>query len=326
MPVGEGDHIEIADVEFCVGTRNSDAPADSMDALKKTAQVVETLEHDWVLSQFHELLATEAIIPHYQRIVDFETEQSVGWEALARTALTGLESPLRMFETARLVHRETELSLICRDVAVRRAEWLPAHKALFLNTHPTESLVVDVLPSICRLKKVRPDVTLVVEIHEGAIQNLDQMREVVDRLHDVGAKVAYDDFGAGQSRLLELMNVPPDFLKFDRGLIQDLHNATPHQTRIMRMLVEMAHDVGITTIARRNRTRRRSSDLSGVGNGSGSRILLRTPGLRCELSQAGTTAGGFVALPSSAAEVAAQPSELLVLFVTDTSPCRMGRN
>ena len=37
--------------------------------------------------------------------------------------------------------------------------------------------------------------------------------------------LAYDDFGAGQARLVELVDVPPDYLKFDMKLVQNLQSA-----------------------------------------------------------------------------------------------------
>ena len=43
-------------------------------------------------------------------------------------------------------------------------------------------------------------------------------------LRKLNIRFAYDDFGAGQARLLELAEVPPDILKFDMGLIQGLHS------------------------------------------------------------------------------------------------------
>lgn len=68
-------------------------------------------------------------------------------------------------------------------------------------------------------------------------------------LGEIGVKIAYDDFGAGQSRFLELVKAPPHYLKFDRCLIQDIHEANPQQLKMIRSLVESARDAGITTLA-----------------------------------------------------------------------------
>ena len=62
-------------------------------------------------------------------------------------------------------------------------------------------------------------------------------------------QLAYDDFGAGQARLLELTEVPPDVLKFDRGLIQNIDSASRPRLEIIRGLVGVAKSMEITTLA-----------------------------------------------------------------------------
>ena len=51
------------------------------------------------------------------------------------------------------------------------------------------------------------------------------MRHLRRSLKDLAIGMAYDDFGAGQARLIELTEVPPDVLKFDIALTKDVHRA-----------------------------------------------------------------------------------------------------
>ena len=250
-PISDGDHIEIANVEFRVEFRSNDPWGSrcDIDVLKKTAQAVDILESSWILSQFNELMQKRSIVPHYQPILSLETSETVGFEALARTSLVGLENPAEMFRTAEMVNQEVELSLICRRKAAEHAHWMPQNSRLFINTHSHESLEIDVLPSLEMLRSDFPGRELVVEIHEGAIANPRATLEFCKNVRDLGCKVAYDDFGAGQSRLLELVKAPPDYLKFDACLIRDVHQSNPYQWRMLKMLVDMCHDVPIVTIA-----------------------------------------------------------------------------
>lgn len=247
-PVCSGDHIQIADIEFRIDNAGSGGHAPVSDQ-KKTAQVIDSLEHDWTLSQFNELLSTRAVIPFYQKIVHLPSETISGFEALARSTLLGLENPARMFQAAALVNKDVDLSIVCRQRAVEDADWMPAGVGLFLNTHPNESLEVDVLPSINLLRKQNPHLAIVVEVHEKSIEDAGQMQEFCQEVRRLGAKVAYDDFGAGQSRLLELIKAPPDLLKFDASLIRDIHVASNHQRRMLQFLVQMALDVPTIPLA-----------------------------------------------------------------------------
>jgi EAL domain-containing protein (putative c-di-GMP-specific phosphodiesterase class I) len=68
------------------------------------------------------------------------------------------------------------------------------------------------------------------------------MLRIIAELKEIDVDVAYDDFGAGQSRLLELVKAPPTYLKFDRCLSQGLHEAPVHQQRLIRTLTDIARD------------------------------------------------------------------------------------
>jgi len=250
-PIAMGDHIEIANVEFRVEFRSA-ASRDSrreLEALKKTTQAVDVLESNWVLSQFDLLMAGELVTPAYQPILSLFGRNTIGYEALARTSLVGLENPAEMFRTAEMVKKEVDLSIICRRKALQHCGFIQRGHSLFVNTHSSEQFQTDMLHSLQEIRAEYPDVSVVVEIHEGAIHDPYITAEFCRNVRNLGFKVAYDDFGAGQSRLLELVKSPPDYLKFDACLIRDVHQCNPYQRRMLKMLVDMCHDVPVITIA-----------------------------------------------------------------------------
>ena len=248
--VESGDHIQIADVEFRVEYRDDQSHDDSnLREQAKTHPSVNAFHSEWVMSQLEDLIRKKSINPHYQPILDLNTKKTVGFESLARSDVSGLESPLRMFETAEIVNREVQLSIICREIAIRKFPKFDPCPAIFVNTHPHESLEVDVIPTIGLLREARPDVPIVVEFHEKTIQSSHIMLENKAMLADLGVKIAYDDFGAGQSRLLELVQAPPDYLKFDRSLISGLHEANAYHHRMLELLIKTAGEFGIVTLA-----------------------------------------------------------------------------
>ena len=55
------------------------------------------------------------------------------------------------------------------------------------------------------------------------------MGEVHAGLTGLKIGMAYDDFGAGQSRLNELAQCPPDYLKFDMSLVRNIDAASPQR-------------------------------------------------------------------------------------------------
>jgi EAL domain-containing protein (putative c-di-GMP-specific phosphodiesterase class I) len=68
-------------------------------------------------------------------------------------------------------------------------------------------------------------------------------------LRELNIGLAYDDFGAGQTRLSELIEAPPDYLKFDISLIRNLDSASPERRRTLESLVNVALDLGVNPLA-----------------------------------------------------------------------------
>ena len=61
--------------------------------------------------------------------------------------------------------------------------------------------------------------------------------------------LAYDDFGAGQARLLELAEAPPHYLKFDRRFVSGLDHAPLPKRRLLQSLVALARELHVRTVA-----------------------------------------------------------------------------
>jgi EAL domain-containing protein (putative c-di-GMP-specific phosphodiesterase class I) len=68
-------------------------------------------------------------------------------------------------------------------------------------------------------------------------------------LSAMSIQLAFDDFGAGQARLIEMAEVAPEYIKFDIALIRDIDKASPAKLQMIRSLVEMTRQLGITTLA-----------------------------------------------------------------------------
>ena len=66
-------------------------------------------------------------------------------------------------------------------------------------------------------------------------------------IHDM--PLAYDDFGAGQARLLELVDASPDYLKFDIALIRNIDKASATKLQLLQALHDLADDLEIITLA-----------------------------------------------------------------------------
>jgi EAL domain-containing protein (putative c-di-GMP-specific phosphodiesterase class I) len=202
------------------------------------------------LIQFDQLMTQRAVSPHYQPIVALEDGRVLGYEVLARSRFFGLKDPRSMFAAAKVLNLEGELSRILREEGVRHGQVLPEDHVLFVNTHPAEIDDLDLLHfSLGELRELEPRRPLVLEIHEAAVAHAGEMNRLRSALTELRIGLAYDDFGAGQARLIELVEVPPDYLKFDMKLVQNLESASLERQRMLASLVQMVRELGITPLA-----------------------------------------------------------------------------
>jgi EAL domain-containing protein (putative c-di-GMP-specific phosphodiesterase class I) len=239
--LNEGDFVQFGDVEFRT----------SREAQQNTERTLEKSDigTTGVLSQFDRLINQRCIVPFFQPVVELGGGTTIGFEVLARSTVKGMEQPHEMFSTAAKLHLEEKLSALCRTVGVLASRELPGKPRIFVNTHPTESLMTGVLASLRELRKLVPDQPLTLELHEATITDFRTMKELRAQLDDLDVTLAYDDFGAGQSRLIDLVKVPPDYLKFDIHMIRDLHKAEPAQRQLVATLVSMVRDFKIAPLA-----------------------------------------------------------------------------
>ena len=199
--------------------------------------------------QFDKLLTVPAVIPHFQPIVRLGNNERLGYEVLARSRLAGLESAQSMFQVATQRNREAELSNVLRFEGLQLARVLPPEMQLYLNTHPAELAWPGLLGSLRALRGQHPAARIVLEIHESAATAPDRLVELRGCLQELDIQLAYDDFGAGRSRLMELAEVPPDVLKFDMHLIRGLDQASPERRNVVKTLVELVRGLQVVPLA-----------------------------------------------------------------------------
>ena len=73
---------------------------------------------------------------------------------------------------------------------------------------------------------------------------LTQLRDFASRLAQLGIRFAYDNFGSGQSRLLELADVPAHFVKLGMSLLRGLLKASEPKKKVVRDLAHMLLTAG----------------------------------------------------------------------------------
>lgn len=249
--LAEGDWIELGDVNLRVGVRKDTDSIALLDTdngfAEKTQYLVEGAQE--TSRGLIELLEGRRLGACFQPIHNLNDRDIHGYEFLARSDVAGVKNPAKMFAAAETAGRALELSMLCRTRAIEHSVCLPARLPLFLNTHPSEPLLEEVLPQMKILRDAVPARPLVLEVHEGAIMEPGLVRELRDALHGIDVRLAFDDFGAGQTRFRELICAPSDYIKFDSSLIHDLQEVSTEQFGFFKAIIEGVKGEGALTVA-----------------------------------------------------------------------------
>lgn len=246
-----GDVLHLADHEFRLMTDSGAGEAAASGLGEETIVGMAALPRDFPLHMpaFFELLENRQVTGYGQPIVTAAGELHA-LEMLGRSDNPDLdEGPGQLFALAAALDAEVRLSRMLRRRAFEQASEAGLSLPLFFNNHPVECEdMAALLDELQRLRNQYPELNLVFEVHETAVTDLGAMAEVKQELARMDIALAYDDFGAGQARLLELVEVPPDYLKFDMGLIRDMAGSDSPRYRLLAELNRMIAGMGIQTL------------------------------------------------------------------------------
>jgi EAL domain-containing protein (putative c-di-GMP-specific phosphodiesterase class I) len=204
----------------------------------------------------------------FQPIISSSRRRVVGYEALLRTDQSAFPGPLELFAAAERVDRTSAVDeRVFRRVADVAAD-APADAMLFVNIHPAAlagpSLFADDNPLVPFARRT------VLEITErSSLEDVPDIDAKIAALRETGFRIAIDDLGSGYSGLTSLVQLRPDFVKFDRVLVDGVHDSPP-RAKLLHSMEGLCREFGIRTIA------------EGVERGEDERALVE---LGCDLLQ-----------------------------------------
>ncbi len=223
--------------------------------------------------EFARALAEGEIGFHLQAQYDAE-DRVTGAEALMRWhhARHGWVPPsefIPMAERTGLIVPAGEhlLREACRLLERWRAEPALAKLTLSVNLSPAQ-LFQDGAP--VRLLDCVPEMRglggrLKLELTESVfVQDLGQVRTLLNELRAAGIRIALDDFGTGFSSLAYLRKLPLDQLKVDQSFVRDLPG-DPDAFRIAQTIVQLGRDLNLEVMAEGIETEAQRSTLLRMG-------------------------------------------------------------
>ena len=174
-------------------------------------------------------------------------------EALTRgPKQTNIERSDILFEYVRRKRGEAQVDLLAIASALRQIRGLPGKPCLSMNVHAVTLESEQRLPlwlAEMATEYAVPLHSLIIEIVEHAppwsgphfLSNLDRLREL-------GVRIALDDVGLGQSNFRMIVDCRPDLLKIDRHFVDGCH-ADPMRRAVLESIADLACRLGARAVA-----------------------------------------------------------------------------
>lgn len=209
---------------------------------------------------------------YYQPIIDISKEElpCTGAEALIRwnNADLGFIPPSEFIPLAEYLGLINPIgNFVLKEACSCCKNWndhgYPDYK-VNVNLSVVQLLQPDIVESIESVMKetgIKPK-NLTLEVTESlAINDMERMQEILDRIKKLGVRIALDDFGTGYSSLNHIREIPFDVIKVDQSFIRDLER-DEYAKSFIRMVGELAEAIGVNVCIEGVETKRQYEILS----------------------------------------------------------------
>ena len=227
----------------------------------------------YVIDNFENAFENRYFKVYYQKEVRALTGKVCGYEALARwqDPVMGIISPLIFIEILEGVHLIHKLDLciiemVCKDLRDDIDSGY-AVEPVSVNLSRLDFELCDTMAEIdkCREKYDIPVELLHIEVTESALTTgADFLDQQIKKFRQAGYEIWMDDFGSGYSSLNNLKTFDIDVLKIDMDFLRTFDTNKKTQV-ILAMIVNMAKELGIHTLAEGVETKEQYEFLRRIG-------------------------------------------------------------
>ncbi|MGI4764781.1 MAG: putative bifunctional diguanylate cyclase/phosphodiesterase [Janthinobacterium lividum] len=204
-------------------------------------------------SELRQAVADEAVMPHFQPLIDLGTGRLVGVEMLARWPhpARGMIAPAEFIPLAEDSGLIGPMTVSLLRQGCRAAGGWPAHVTLACNLSPMQLRDPNLPTTIANVLAETgfPAARLELEVTESAlVGDLVLARRLLEEIRALGVRLALDDFGTGYSSLRHLQLLPFDKLKIDQSFVGAMV-ADRESAKIVSAVVGLGHSLGLSTVA-----------------------------------------------------------------------------
>lgn len=224
-------------------------------------------------AELNKSVSNEEFEVFYQPVVDTLDQSIKGFEALVRwnhpeRGIIGPSDFVKLAEETGLIVPIGEFVL--REACMQWKLWNDmGYEALTLSVNISarqlsDAKFVTMVENIIEESGIDPTY-LQLEVTENiALDNIEFVIDVMERLIELGVTFAYDDFGIGTASINYLRDLPVKVLKIDQSYIEVMLYSEENK-KIVNAVVKFAHTLGVTVVGEGVETIEQLNYLKEVG-------------------------------------------------------------
>ncbi|PKN42373.1 MAG: bifunctional diguanylate cyclase/phosphodiesterase [Deltaproteobacteria bacterium HGW-Deltaproteobacteria-18] len=224
------------------------------------------------------------IVAFFQPVIDLETKKIVGAEALARWRKQDgtLVSPADFIPVAEQTNLITDIDFSILSQACHQARswdkngWGQLRISCNISArHFQRGNLPREVQQVLEASQLPPG-QLTLEVTETVyMENIDQVRGILESINEMGVRSALDDFGTGYSSLSYVRSLSFDVLKIDKSFVKNLPEASA--LALIRAMLGIAISLEITPLAEGIETGEQLQQLKSLGCKLGQGYLFSPP-------------------------------------------------
>ena len=203
----------------------------------------------WTL-KIKKALEEDKIVPYYQAIYNLKTDKIEKYESLIRL-IDDNDLPISPYYFLDISKKSKQYLKLTKRVIRKSFEYFKDKDFQFsvnltikdIKNQEVSTFIIE------KLKEHNIASKVVFEIVESeGIDNFEEINSFIDRVKELGCKIAIDDFGSGYSNFEYLIKLKADYIKIDGSLIKDILVNKNNQEIVITM-IDFAKRQGFKTIA-----------------------------------------------------------------------------
>ncbi len=199
---------------------------------------------------FSRIVQENLLTYHLQPIVETQTGEIVGYEALMRTVGDIKMAPTQILKIAAAqndLYAIEKLTFFNTMKLLSDNQQIFDKRKLFINCLPSSLLTDEDFNELYLTygELLEKTVIEIVEQSAASDENIETLKKRCGFAH---CTLAIDDYGAGYSNTSNLLHYSPDFIKIDRSLISDIHNDLKKQ-QLVTSIIEFCHENQLQSLA-----------------------------------------------------------------------------